>query len=118
MSKCSNFKLKKEDIKQLVLNYGGCFATNMITIDGKNVNFMYREKPDNDMDSGWRFFSGYETDDYTNDPDNTQIYNVNTIANYDPDIIPFLDSPLNSAFERNQDTNKFEQVFDFEFPEE
>jgi hypothetical protein len=56
---------------------------------------MYREEPDGDWDTGWRFFSGYESDDYVNDPDNLEIYQVNTIANYDPDIIPFLDSPVN-----------------------
>jgi hypothetical protein len=108
------FKLSKDQIKPLVRKMGGCFATNMITMEGKKVNFMYRETPKKDMpDSGWRFFSGHENDDYINDPNNTQIYEVNTIANYDPDIIPFLESPYNSVFERNRDTGEFEQVFDF-----
>jgi len=113
------FKLSKDQIKPLVKNMGGCFATNMITIDGKKINFMYRETPTKDKpDSGWRFFSGYEDDEYINDAKNTQIFEVNTIANYAPDIIPFLESPYKTAFERNQDTGKFEQVLDFEFPED
>ena len=111
------FKLKADEIKPLATGHGACFATNMITIDGKKINFMYREKPHNENDSGWKFFSGYEDDEYINDSKNTQIYDVNTIANYDPDIIPFLNSPINTAFERNQETGKIEQVFDFEFPE-
>lgn len=32
---------------------------------------------------------------------NLGIYDVNTIANYDPDIVPFLDSPFGRAFERD-----------------
>jgi hypothetical protein len=62
---------------------------------------MYRENPDNDVDSGWRFFAGDETDDYANDPENIAIYDVNTIANYDPGIIPLLGAPHGSAFERH-----------------
>ena len=37
------------------------------------------------------------------DPSNHEIYDVNTIANYSPDITEFLDAPYGSAFERNPD---------------
>lgn len=61
---------------------------------------MYREEPSDRDDSGWRFFAGTEDEQYVNDPKNVEIYDVNTIANYDPEIIPLLDSPIGSAFER------------------
>ncbi|MCH9693421.1 MAG: DUF2185 domain-containing protein [Gammaproteobacteria bacterium] len=51
-------------------------------------------------DSGWRFFTGEETQEYIDDLNNTGIYEVNTIANYDPDIIPYLDAPPGSKFGR------------------
>ena len=35
--------------------------------------YMYREAPDNEDDSGWRFFRGNETNEYVNDPHNIQI---------------------------------------------
>lgn len=107
------FKLRADQIKQLIKPMGGCLATNMITIDGKPVNFMYRENPINPQDSGWRFFSGYEDDDYINNNKNTQVYAVNTIANYDKDIIPFLDADYLTAFEKDPDTNKFVLVENF-----
>lgn len=112
-----DFKLKASQVKPIATGRGACFATNMITIEGKKINFMYRESPDREGDSGWRFFSGYEDEEYINNPQNTQIYDVNTIANYDNDIIQLLDSPIKTAFERNQITGKFEQIFDFAFPE-
>jgi hypothetical protein len=118
MTKSPQFKIKAEDIKPLVEGFGGCFATDMITVDGKRVNFMYREKPHNEIDSGWKFFSGFESEDYINDLNHTRVWDVNTIANYDPDIIPFLKSPTLTAFERNEKTGKFEQILDFEFPED
>ena len=44
------------------------------------------------------------------DPANHAVYDVNTIANYDPDIVPFLDAPAGSAFERERSTGKFVPV--------
>jgi hypothetical protein len=95
------FKLRAEQIRPLTSYSGGCFATDHITVDGRPVGDMYREEPDGDWDTGWRFFSGYESDEYANDPDNAAIDDVNTIANDDPEIIPLLDSPVNTAFGRN-----------------
>ena len=71
---------------------------------------MYRELPDDDIDSGWRFFSGDETQEYADDPANFAIYDVNTIANYDPDIIEHLGAPAFSAFERHPETQEFVAV--------
>lgn len=85
----------------LVTGYGSCFASDRITVDGQSVGFMYREKGDNDLDSGWRFFAGDESEGYTDNPDNFGIYEVNTIANYDPSIIPFLTAPVGSAYSRD-----------------
>lgn len=76
---------------------------------------MYREEPDNEIDSGWRFMAGNESEEYMNDPDNSAIYDVNTIANYDPDIVPFLAAPLGSAFERSEG-DAFVELDDFEPP--
>ena len=55
------------------------------------------------------FFLGFETDAYVNDAKNCAIYDVNTIANYDPEIIPFLDAPICSAFHRDEQTGKFRE---------
>lgn len=106
------FALRADQIKPLAENYGGCFATDMITVDGRKVGYMYREEPDNDVDSGWRFMSGRESDDYMDDAANHGVYDVNTIANYDPEIIPFLDAPIGSAFERKNGKGRFVEVED------
>lgn len=61
---------------------------------------MYRTRPYNDLDSGWAFLAGDESDAYMSDTSNHAIYDVNTIANYDPEIIPLLDAPEGAAFIR------------------
>jgi hypothetical protein len=95
-----DFRIATANIKPLAEGRGACMATDAITVEGKNVGYMYREDADFPEDSGWRFFSGTESQEYLEDVSHTTIYDVNTIANYDPEIIPLLDSPAGSAFER------------------
>lgn len=89
--------------RPLALGRGICFATNMIMIERCRVGFMYRETPEGSLDSGWRFTAGIESDDYIGSPDNLGIYDLNTLANADPSIVPLLDAPIGSAFQRNDD---------------
>ena len=80
----------------------GCYATDKITVDGFRVGFMIREKPDNDkFDSGWRFFAGNEDDEYMSDVSHSEIFSLNTICNFDPDIIEYLEKPVGSAYYRD-----------------
>lgn len=112
------FKLPADEIRPLVHGAGGCIATDMITVLGLPVRFMYREEPAFDVDSGWRFMAGLEDQDYMDNASNHAIYDVNTIANYDRSIIPFLDAPAGSAFEKDDDSDQFEPIEDWEPPDE
>ena len=102
------FKIPGNQIRRLIPNMGGCLASDRITVKGAPVGYMYREQPDGEIDSGWRFFAGDESQEYTNAADNFAIYEVNTICNYDPAIIPYLDAPVGAAFGRVPGTDKFE----------
>lgn len=106
--------LRLDQIRPIATGYGGCVATDMITCDGYKVGFMYREATEREIDSGWRFMSGLESDEYMDDVNNHGVYDVNTIANYDPDIIPFLNASIGAAFEREDSTGQFVEVHDFE----
>lgn len=106
------FRIKEEDLKELVPTIGGCMATDKITVEGMPVGFMYRERPSEDWDTGWRFFSGTEEQEYVDDPDNSMVYNVNVIANYDSAIIPYLKMPFGTELERVEGTDKFVPLSD------
>lgn len=113
-----NFKLTAEDIKPLTNISGGCIATDRITVEGYPVHFMYRAQPRNSQDTGWRFFSSINEDDtYLSNTANSGVYTLNTIANYDQGIIPHLDAPIGSVFERDGKDGKFLVVDDFEIRE-
>lgn len=110
MNPCNKtFKIPGDRIRRLIPNMGGCYASDRITVNGALVGYMYREQPDKDIDSGWRFMAGDESQEYADTPDNWAIYEVNTICNYDPAIIPFLDAPVGSAFGRIAGSDRFEQ---------
>lgn len=87
-------------------NGEGCMVSDKITKEGWKVGYMYREEPSpNNPDSGWRFFKGDEDEEYTSNPENVHIFALNTICNYDKDIIPYLNSKIGSAYIRvNENT--------------
>ena len=97
------FLIKSEDIKELVKMQGYCYVSDKITVEGMKVGFMYREKPYEKDDTGWRFLSGTETEEYLDDTTNVMIFAVNTVANYDSAIIPYLKSKISTEWERNGD---------------
>ena len=103
------FYLHNDRIKPVATGRGHCLASNMIAVDGEMVGYMYREEPHDETDSGWVFLAGVEWQEYIDDPANFAVYDVNTIANFDPDIIPFLDAPFGSAFGRNRDSGELEE---------
>jgi len=61
-------------------------------------------------DSGWCFLSGEETSDYIANSGNLGLYSINTVCNYDPAIIPYLDAPIGAHFLRVPSTDQFQPI--------
>ena len=97
-----SYQLSPTQIQTLVPHMGSCIASDMITVQGLKVAYMYREEAQSSDESGWVFLSGEEGDDYIEDPENLGFYEVNVIANYDADIIAHLNAPAGSHFGRNE----------------
>lgn len=106
----NTYKIKVEDIKDLIHPMGYCYASDKITIDGLPVGYMYREASEEEGDSGWRFYSGTETDEYVEDEHHFMMFDVNYIANCDPAIIPYLKSKRGVELERVEGSNKFIEI--------
>lgn len=102
-----NWSVKLEDMEELFHwdEAEGCMATDRIMVDGEKVGYMYRENPDFEGDSGWRFMAGDEEDEYMNNHKNSGIYILNSVANNDRNIIPFLHSPIGTSFYRDEKGN-------------
>lgn len=85
---------------------GYVFASKRLVEQKRKVRFMYRETPDKAYDSGWRFFSGDETEEYVNDPENIGIYDIQTITEIDPDVLPLLESRLEACLSEKKKQNR------------
>lgn len=105
-----NYRLDGDKIRDLATGYGACIASDRVTVDGEKVGIMCRQYPDNDIDSGWRFLAGDESDEYMDEPSLHAVFDVNTIANYDPAIIPYLDLPVGADLDRLPGTDEFVPV--------
>ncbi|MBL9028561.1 MAG: DUF2185 domain-containing protein [Myxococcales bacterium] len=88
---------------------GYIIASNEVAKQRKRVGYLYREEPDNEGDSGWRVFSGEESQEYADDAANFAMYNASTIVDIDPSIASLLDEPAPAAFERDA-SGKFVRV--------
>jgi hypothetical protein len=100
MAEKKKFALQGNQIKRLAPGLGYCIATDMIMVDGCKVGIMFRQEPHEPGDSGWVFLAGRESQEYMDDAAKMGVYDVNTVANYDPEIIPYLGAPAGSEFER------------------
>ena len=110
----TEYALDKSQMKQLI-NWEGpdsCIATNRITVDHFPVGYMQRDVPDSNFnDSGWRFYQGMEDDEYACDLNNSGMHSLNDICNYDPAIIPYLNSPVGTSLRRTPN-GTFEVVYE------
>jgi len=113
-----SFRLQDQELTPLAPGRGNCIASDLITREGQKVAFMYREEPDSELDSGWRFISGLESEEFMADADNHAICDCNLIANFDPEIVPLLDAPVGVIFEREDGSGPFVEVLDFVVPRE
>ena len=96
-----NFKIPREQLKRYVRGMGLCIAPDTVVVDGIPVCLVYRVMPSSMHDSGWRFFTGTESDDYLSNARCNGVYDLNTVINYCPEILPLLNEPPYTAYRRN-----------------
>lgn len=100
-----------DDDDNLVNRYAGlCFVTKRVLEDGAPVGYLYREEPDNDDDSGWRFTANDESDAYMHDSANVALASLGAVLSVDDRFIKLLDAPAGAAFAFDRNTQAFVAV--------
>ncbi len=61
--------------------------------EGWKIGYGIRMEATNERDSGWAFSVGNETDEYINDPDNLEIWVINSVLMYEPALTEFITEP-------------------------
>jgi len=93
-------------------------ATDHVMVEGWPVQSMRRGPPAHEADSGWTFASGLESSDELADPKRAGAYDLDLIANIDPDVLPFLTWPPGTVVERSTPSSPLEVVEGPEQPPE
>ena len=117
-----NFFNKKQDKQETNFenfpHIGGLMVSKMVVDEQIRPRFMYREKRTGPEDSGWRIFTGFESEEYNDDPSNIGIYNPSTILKIDPSIEDILLKGIGSVYEKTEDSTEWYKVSDFEMEDD
>ncbi len=104
------FIIPDEQIRPIMSGRGTCRIPDTLLVMGRELTTFYRVMPVNYSDSGWRFLSGTESDEYLSRPEFYGIYDLNIAANYFPSIVPLLDSPPYSAYCLDKERGKWADI--------
>ena len=96
---------------------GGLMVSKMVVDKNIKPRFMYREKRTRPEDSGWRIFTGFESEEYNDNPDNIGIYNPSTILKIDPSIEDLLLKGIGSVYEKTENDDWY-KVTDFDLEDD
>ena len=96
-----------------------CLASSLILNERPlPIRFFYKEAAQHANDTGFRFYSGYETDDFLQEDDAACVAPLDCLARLDPSIVSLVESSsVGSVWERLPDSNDWVPVFDYTIPD-
>lgn len=109
--------VKKDDSRWIDSYEKMALVSKMYLEKDTTIRFLYREEPGREEDSGWRMFTGNESDEYNNDSQNVRIVNVGWLLDRDPTLLEPLKGEYGSAFERSEKGQPWVRVEDWESAE-
>lgn len=87
--------------------------SRQVSEDGEPIGFLYREAATFPHDSGWRFFSGAEDDEYANNPDHFTVLPLNEVLDNNPEIAHLMNEQ-EGAWEWDDVAEQFVVVVDWQ----
>lgn len=92
-------------------------VSKMVYDEKLPIRFMFKTVPEHLNDTGWRMYTGYETEEYLeNELANLIPIPVATLCNMDPSIIELVEYNAGAVFERTPDSEGWTRVYDFKIP--
>lgn len=81
------------------------------------IRFMYKTVPEHLNDTGWRMFTGYETDEFLeNEQINMVPIPLERVCEIDPSLTELVEYNAGTVWERTPDAEGWERVHDFRIP--
>ncbi len=85
-------------------------SSGVVGPERKEVLFAYRQEPDNDQDSGWRFLRGDESETFLADPTNCLVCPLSLVFAMDPSLEDLTRSADGAAFRRASVDARWEPI--------
>lgn len=81
------------------------------------VRFMYKTVPEHLNDTGWRMFTGYETEEFLEQEQiNMMPIPVDRMVELDPSLTELVTYNAGTVWERAPDAGGWERVYDYKIP--
>ncbi len=81
------------------------------------IRFMYKTVPEHLNDTGWRMFTGYETEEFLADEMvNMTPIPLERVCEIDPSLTELVEYNAGTVWERTPDAEGWERVYDFRIP--
>ncbi|MDL2243663.1 DUF2185 domain-containing protein [Bacteroidales bacterium OttesenSCG-928-J19] len=81
-------------------------------IENDHIGFCYRDYPELNLDSGWRFLFGDEDEDYLDNPTNSEAIYPEFALTINPALDTILSAPIGSEFEWDEDNLQYQDLID------
>lgn len=96
-----------------------CLASSLILSDSPlPIRFFYKEDPQHANDTGFRFYSGQETDEFLQEEHAACVAPLDCMQRLDPSITELvMMSEIGTVWERLPHSNDWVEVFDYEIPD-
>lgn len=96
-----------------------CLASSLILSEQPlPIRFFYRDWPDHKNDTGFRFYSGLESDDFLQSEGSALVAPLDCMTRIDPTLSDLIEqSEVGSVWERLPGRNDWVPVTDYRIPE-
>ena len=96
-----------------------CLASSLILNERPlPIRFFYKEDPHHENDTGFRFYSGQETDEFLLDENAACVAPLDCLERLDPSITALVkQSQVGSVWERLPNSNDWVPVYDYQIPD-
>ena len=96
-----------------------CLASSLVLSEKPlPVSFFYRETPQHQNDTGFRFYSGLESDEFLMSEDAALVAPLDCIIRLDESLKDLIDcSEIGCVWEKNSDGSGWVPVTDYQIPD-
>ncbi len=96
-----------------------CLASSLILNESPlPIRFFYKEDPQHANDTGFRFYSGHETDEFLLEDNAACVAPLDCMERLDPSICELVkQSQVGSVWERLPNSNHWVPVHDYQIPD-